>query len=124
MDNVKYKRSFPIKFKVNENQIVLEFANKQKNFQDTIRYLIEKEIAENGIRNLQTIIPNERDCNYFNDLFSTKNSSNTNQKNYVTDIKLNNSDDLIEKAEIAVDSIETINKIIIEDTIHVPGCYD
>lgn len=44
---------------------LIEFANKQSNFTDTIRFLIEKEIFNYGIRNLQEIIPEKRDKTYF-----------------------------------------------------------
>lgn len=68
MDNSNFKKQFPIKFKKNEKPEILEFANMQSNFNDTIRYLIEKEIAENGIRNLQEHIPPVRDSQYFRNL--------------------------------------------------------
>lgn len=44
---------------------LIEFAEKQGNFTDTIKYLIEKEIFQNGIRDLQTIIPTKRSDEYF-----------------------------------------------------------
>lgn len=69
-DTSDFKRQFPIKFKKNEKTEILEFANMQSNFNDTIRYLIEKEIAENGIRNLQEHIPPVRDNQYFKSLRS------------------------------------------------------
>lgn len=71
------KRAFPVKFKKDESKEVLEFANIQSNFCDTIRYLIEKEIAENGVRNLQKFIPPVRDENYFN---SNKPAENKNEQ--------------------------------------------
>lgn len=59
------RKFFPIRLKKNEKTEVIEFANVQENFTDTVRYLIEKEVAQNGIRNLQEIIPYVRDKNYF-----------------------------------------------------------
>lgn len=50
--------------RLNDDRLI-EFAEKQENFTDTIKYLIEKEIFENGIRDLQTIIPNKRSDEYF-----------------------------------------------------------
>ena len=41
---------------------------------DTITYLIEKEIAENGIRNLQGIIPYSRSKEYFEKIKEVKNN--------------------------------------------------
>lgn len=51
-----------------KNDELIEFVNKQSNLNDTITYLIEKEIAENGIRDLQNVIPAKRDKNYFKKL--------------------------------------------------------
>lgn len=53
----KRLNQFTVRFKNNVDPRIIEFANFQDNFSDTILYLIEKEIGENGIRNLQTIIP-------------------------------------------------------------------
>ncbi len=47
------------------NDELIEFANKQSNFTDTIKFLIEKEIYYHGSRNLQEIIPGKRDKKYF-----------------------------------------------------------
>lgn len=47
------------------NEELIDFANMQSNFTDTIKFLIEKEIYYHGIRNLQEIIPEKRDKNYF-----------------------------------------------------------
>lgn len=59
MKNVK---RFSVRLKSEE---LITFVNTQSNLNDTITYLIEKEIAENGIRNLQNFIPAKRDKNYF-----------------------------------------------------------
>lgn len=80
MEDKKIKKQFPIKFKKNEREDILEFANMQTNFNDTIRYLIEKEIAENGIRNLQEFIPPVRDKSYFSKENSTSNEKVTSDK--------------------------------------------
>ncbi|GIP40409.1 hypothetical protein J31TS4_36890 [Paenibacillus sp. J31TS4] len=39
----------------------MDWINSQTNLMDSIRYLIELEISRNGVRNLQTHIPAERD---------------------------------------------------------------
>lgn len=59
--------SFSIKFKENTDNRVLKFVAMQSNVTDTILYLIQKEIAQNGIRDLQTIIPRIRDIDNFFD---------------------------------------------------------
>lgn len=48
-----------------KNDELITFVNKQSNLNDTITYLLEKEIAENGIRDLQNVIPSKRDKSYF-----------------------------------------------------------
>ncbi len=50
-----------------------KFAETQSNFSDSVRYLIEKEISKNGIRNLQEIVPRKRNLSYFNNLKGEKN---------------------------------------------------
>ena len=55
------RRQFSVRFKNTVDQRVIDFANCQSNFTDTILYLIEKEIAENGIRNIQEHVPTVRD---------------------------------------------------------------
>ncbi|QRG67652.1 hypothetical protein [Brevibacillus choshinensis] len=49
-----------MKTKKNESPLVLDWINSQTNLMDSIRYLIENEVAANGIRNLQKYIPAER----------------------------------------------------------------
>ncbi|KGP78093.1 MULTISPECIES: hypothetical protein [Paenibacillus] len=50
-----------LKLKEDEEQLVLDWINAQSVYADSMRYLIQKEIAENGIRNLQLYIPRIRD---------------------------------------------------------------
>lgn len=61
----KLKTRYSIRFRNTTDNDLIEFASLQTNFTDTIRYLIEKEIYSNGIRNLQEFIPTERDEKYF-----------------------------------------------------------
>lgn len=49
-----------IKTKKNESPLIVDWINCQTNLMDSIRYLIEKEVVANGIRNLQNHIPAER----------------------------------------------------------------
>lgn len=49
-----------LKTKKNEEPLVMAWLNAQTNLMDSIRYLIENEIRQNGVRNLQTYIPMER----------------------------------------------------------------
>lgn len=50
-----------LKLKEDEEQAVIDWINEQSVYADSMRYLIQKEIAENGIRNLQLFIPRIRD---------------------------------------------------------------
>ena len=56
----KFPSQYTIRFRKNVDPRILEFADQQDNLTDTILYLIEKEISENGIRNLQEHIPFSR----------------------------------------------------------------
>lgn len=49
-----------LKTKKNESEAVMEWINGQSNLMDSIRYLIENEIRQNGLRNLQHYIPSDR----------------------------------------------------------------
>jgi hypothetical protein len=66
-----------VSFKDSElRQDVLRFLECQSNFSDSIVYLIEKEIMENGIRNLGNFIPQERTKEYWRNYFKQQNKSN------------------------------------------------
>jgi hypothetical protein len=71
----KMPNQFTIRFKNSVDPRILEFANLQDNFSDTILYLIEKEIGENGIRNLQTVIPPVRSIEGFSNMGHVATSS-------------------------------------------------
>jgi hypothetical protein len=49
-----------LKTKKNESPDVMDWINGQSNLMDSIRYLVENEIREHGVRNLQLLIPAER----------------------------------------------------------------
>ncbi|QHW35451.1 hypothetical protein GZH47_31630 (plasmid) [Paenibacillus rhizovicinus] len=49
-----------MKLREDEETVVLDWINLQTVYSDSIRYLIQKEIAENGLRNLQHFIPQFR----------------------------------------------------------------
>jgi len=49
-----------LKTKKNEDPAIMQWLNAQTNLMDSIRYLIENEVRQNGVRNLQAIIPAER----------------------------------------------------------------
>ncbi|SFJ77185.1 hypothetical protein SAMN02799624_05905 [Paenibacillus sp. UNC496MF] len=49
-----------MKLREDEETSVLQWLNLQSVYSDSIRYLIQKEIAENGLRNLQHFIPQHR----------------------------------------------------------------
>ncbi|UVI30090.1 hypothetical protein [Paenibacillus spongiae] len=49
-----------LKTKKNEDPAIMQWLNAQSNLMDSIRYLIENEIRQNGVRNLQAFVPAER----------------------------------------------------------------
>ncbi len=53
-------RGYNFKPKASEDKRIVKFLDMQDNFADVFRYLIEKEIAENGVRDLSLHIPRKR----------------------------------------------------------------
>lgn len=49
-----------LKTKKTEDPLVMQWLNSQTNLMDSLRYLIEREIVQNGVRNLQVFVPVER----------------------------------------------------------------
>ncbi len=49
-----------LKTKKTEDPLIMQWLNAQTNLMDSLRYLMEKEISEHGVRNLQAYIPMER----------------------------------------------------------------
>lgn len=79
MAEKKIKTVFSVRFK-KANEEVIQFAMMQSNFSDAITYLIEKEIAENGFRNLADHIPMKRNLNYLLSQISEKDFTEEIQK--------------------------------------------
>jgi len=61
-----------IRFKKNISNEVIDFIKSQKNFSETITYLIEREVFENGIRDLTEYIPIIRTKSYFERQYGSK----------------------------------------------------
>ncbi|MGO4180509.1 hypothetical protein AB4Z17_04935 [Paenibacillus sp. TAF43_2] len=49
-----------LKTKKSEDPLIMLWLNSQSNLMDSLRYLVENEIALNGVRNLQAFVPMER----------------------------------------------------------------
>lgn len=49
-----------LKTKKTEDPLVMAWLNAQTNLMDSLRYLVENEIMQHGVRNLQMFIPMER----------------------------------------------------------------
>lgn len=128
----------------NEDPAIMEFLDKQTNRNDMFRYLIEKEIYENGIRNLENIIPSKRSAEYFKEYFkSLKPISNT-YTNIVTNEEVSitkqgltdmeesynqNTSESIESPDYKVDKKDIIDGIKEStkeeqfDELEIPDCY-
>lgn len=62
----KDRTTFPLSLRANEDPRIREFLELQSGgYSDVLRYLIEKEIAENGIRDLTALIPARRSIDNF-----------------------------------------------------------
>lgn len=53
-------KPYVMKLRDDEEELFLKWLNMQSMYSDSLRYLVQKEIAENGLRNLQLIIPQYR----------------------------------------------------------------
>lgn len=53
-------KPYVLKMKKDEENLIFKWLELQDIYSDSIRYLIQKEIAENGLRNLQHFIPSKR----------------------------------------------------------------
>lgn len=49
-----------LKTKKSEDPAIMDWINSQSNLMDSIRYLIENEVRQHGVRNLQSFIPADR----------------------------------------------------------------
>lgn len=59
--NKKKDNTYPLRLRAGEDPRIAEFLNLQSGgYGDVLRYLIEKEIALNGVRDLTLIIPSRR----------------------------------------------------------------
>lgn len=127
-------KKYTFKPKVNESEYVLDFLAKQSNFNDAIRYLMEKEIAENGIRDLSTCIPSIRDFLPLNKAEnkniaepSEKKATAINTAENIIAISKDDEDPEEDKTNIKeIENIEIIprddEKNISEDS-EIPDCY-
>lgn len=126
-------RPRPFRPKKNERKDILEFLEIQDNLGDSIRYLIEKEIVENGVRNLQEYIPAKRNKEYFRKV-SKQNKSreieNVLQNKELEEKIIENNnlsiDEEIEEIEPnEINAKENIDKTIkyIDETEEIPDCY-
>ncbi len=50
-----------MKLREDEEELVLKWIDAQSVYGDSMRYLIQKDIAENGIRDIQQFVPRSRD---------------------------------------------------------------
>jgi len=120
-DNKRVGYSFSIK--KTDNPIIKEFIQAQDNFSESLRYLIIKYCAENGIENVSSKL-NEL---IYNLAFSNKN------KNTSKEIKNSNKEEKIIEKSTVNNSSKDINKNVItssEDEISadldkedIPKCY-
>ena len=70
----KDRTTFPLSLRANEDPRIREFLELQSGgYSDVLRYLIEKEIAENGIRDLTALIPARRSIDNFYQVGGTSN---------------------------------------------------
>lgn len=89
-----------IRFKNNISDDVIQFINLQSNFSESMTYLIEKEIYQNGYNDLIYHIPIIRSNDYWEELFenskdneSKEVKNNIENKSVKSEVKNKNKDD-------------------------------
>lgn len=120
--NKKKDNTYPLRLRTGDDPRIAEFLNSQSGgYGDVLRYLIEKEIALNGVRDLTLIIPSRRNIDI---LAATLISNDTNNLKTVVA-----ADEKEEKVEIAVtevknESEEQKNEVNINKKIEIDDNYD
>lgn len=116
MSEKTLKSSYSFRPRQDEAEEIKQFLMKQTNFGDAIRYLIEKEIMENGIRDMSKHIPAKRDIFIpgkkeikVKSLKKTKDKENAPKNSIKVDVKTS------EKVDI--ESIE-VDKVIVDEVIN------
>lgn len=112
--------------------LVKQFLDKQNNFSDSIMYLIEKEIAFNGIRNLGNYIPQVRTKEYWENFIKANNISNASSFDVLNSSFENSSFENSSNNPVVSDSQPEVsgpspfreNSSKSVNEIEIPSCYD
>lgn len=128
----KDSRRLLASFKLDE-RVVNNFLDKQDNITNAIRYLIMKEVKENGYRNLNNIIPAKLTEEYFNFDFSALEDTveiskdkdhETAKENEIINNELSiSNDDNTEHPEIITNNNTVITNTPFNDTKDIAACY-
>lgn len=119
---------FSGRFRQDCSKEILEFVKTQSNFSNAISYLIEKEIHENGLRDLAEVIPPIRSREYFENLLNSKRNNEIDKH-----IVISNSSDsemiTTDKNELSEEANNDTNRIPVEkkvdlSKIEVPSCFE
>ncbi len=108
---IQWKKTFSIKKNVEPE--VLEFFAAQSNFSDSILYLVQKEIAENGVRDLQRYIPGTHTIASVSEFLGIDKPISTNKKKYAAATTRINDDfhfyNEIDAYSETISSVEPVN---------------
>lgn len=101
---------------------VKDWLKLQSHYEDAITYLIEKEIFENGLRDLSYIIPRKRNDDYFETLFAKV----TPKKNYYNSFmnpeqQSDNEPTYSNTNSVSEIRIKPTNKIVQDTAINFPS---
>lgn len=115
-------KGYNFKPKANEDKRIIKFLDIQTNFADTFRYLIEKEIAENGVRDLSLFIPSKRNIDFMRESLGIDNDKFLEQEIEI----LNDESIIIQKKEKRknkknntenLDKVEKTDELLIKDEV-------
>jgi hypothetical protein len=128
----KKPKSYCFKPGVNEAADIISFIEKQSNFNDAIRYFIEKEIAENGIRDLSNYIPAKRNIESLKtvinaDAFNNVASANNAPINAIKEVsKIEDKEASISSGQSNVKNVVNTNNsdIKVNEILKNNPCYD
>lgn len=124
-------RRVMLTFKQETEQSCIKFIEMQDNYTNAIRYLILKEIKENGYRNLNKFIPAQVTEDYFNYNYSAPKNTNTNFQPITDSLK---KDESLSKVNIETNVTKQnsskkelskeVNNKPNNQGVEIPSCFD
>lgn len=129
MSDMKDRRVM-LTFKQDTEQACIKFIEMQDNYTNAIRYLILKEIKENGYRNLNKFIPAQVTEEYFDYNYSSGNNNNNNitdnlKKDYsINEVKQEKNLNKKNSSKSELTNVKNDNNKQNNQEVKIPSCFD